>query len=67
MRRLLHLPRETPPLWGGWVRFTGGEVYGEVCGEVLDEHLTIRNPHGQRVLGHFGEVSGYHRSSGKFG
>ena len=32
---------------------------GEVCGEVLDEHLTIRNPHGQRVFGRFGEVSGF--------
>ena len=41
MRRLLHLPRETPPLWGGWVGFTGGEVCGEMCGEVLGEHLTI--------------------------
>ena len=40
------------------MRFTGGEVCGEMCGEVFREHLTIRNPHKQRVLGHFGEVLG---------
>ncbi len=33
-----------------------GEVSGEVCGEVINKHLTIRKADKQRALPHFGEV-----------
>jgi len=31
-------------------------VFGEVSGEMFDEHLTILNPLWQRLFRHFGEV-----------
>ena len=40
-----------------------GELFGEMSGEVLAKHLTIRNARQQRALVHFGEVLG--RKSGK--
>ena len=40
------LPRQVLP----------GEVSGEVCGEVINKHLTIRKADKQRVSQHFGEV-----------
>lgn len=33
-----------------------GEVSGEVCGEVINKHLTIRKADKQPVPLHFGEV-----------
>ncbi|MBQ1773610.1 MAG: hypothetical protein IIZ97_05105 [Prevotella sp.] len=33
-----------------------GEVLGEVPGEMIREHLTMRNPLWKRLFGHFGEV-----------
>jgi len=33
-----------------------GEMLGEMSGEMFREHLTIQNPHKQRVSGHSGEV-----------
>ena len=35
-----------------------GELFGEMSGEVLAKHLTIRNARQQRALVHFGEVLG---------
>ena len=43
-RRLLYVPLGAPLLWGGWEVLPDGEVFGEMSGEVLAEHLTIQTP-----------------------